>query len=484
MTSRRLQSTAVAALGTALMSLAGCSEDPVVPAAACAAEDVLDGVCVGAPAKVCDSDPCTQDVSCESTTLVGDDAALSAALASAGPGSCIALSPGSYGEVQLPGGVSLLGRSAGLVQVAKLTMGAGAGATVRGLEIGGGGLTIDGATGAVVEAVRVKGAAAEGVIVAAGSSVELEAVTVAGAARYGVRVDDGAEVTLLHSIVAGGEGPGVWAACAAGCGCVAAPKLGVTSSIVRDNRLAGIALFAAEASLLRVDVLRTRVGDTWHFGEGGGGISAAQCSTLTARATRVHDSKSFGVLVDDSTALLGGPDTGDALEVSNNLRGIWMQNIGQGAPASVELENVVATDNGGVGLGIGGASVGIFIICKTAVTGTKMVTLPVFENAMDLGTAQQVGDGFEWLGGAEIAIDGLTLSGNARASLVIDGPAAGSLANVTLAGGDEQKGIVQQSVSAGDEQPQTGTAAPAITTSSTEQFAVAKPPLQLAPVLD
>ena len=162
-----------AALLLALASLAGCSEDEPnpVPASGCPAEDKLDGVCVGAPAKVCDSDPCTQDLSCTSTTQVADDAALASALDGAGPGSCIALAPGSYGEVQLPNGVALLGRSAAEVQVAKITMGAGSGSVVRGLRVGGGGLLVAGATDARVDSVKVSGASAEGVVVSAGSSV-------------------------------------------------------------------------------------------------------------------------------------------------------------------------------------------------------------------------------------------------------------------------------------------------------------------------
>ena len=145
-------------------------------------------------------------------------------------------------------------------------------------------------------------------------------------------------------------------------------------------------------------------------------------------------------------------------------------------PNEVHVENASIADNTAVGLGLGGASKGIIIICKTAITGTQVATVPVFENDMDLGTAKEVGDGLDWLDGSEATMDELSLSGNARASLLIDGPAAGSLAQVTLSGGDEQKGIVQQSYSGGP-QPQLGGGVPPITTSAEEQFAVTKPPV-------
>jgi hypothetical protein len=43
-----------------------------------------------------------------------------------------------------------------------------------------------------------------------------------------------------------------------------------------------------------------------------------------------------------------------------------------------------------------------------------------------------------------VSVDGLTLSGNARHSLLIDGDVTGSLRNVSLENGDESLGIVQQ----------------------------------------
>ena len=76
-----------------------------------------------------------------------------------------------------------------------------------------------------------------------------------------------------------------------------------------------------------------------------------------------------------------------------------------------------------LGIGVAGGSHGI-IICKTAITGTKLSGLPV-----DIGGSEDVGDGFNWRDGSEVKVEEVTLGGNARASLIIDGSATGSLTN-------------------------------------------------------
>ncbi|MEJ7734990.1 MAG: hypothetical protein WKG00_38100, partial [Polyangiaceae bacterium] len=142
---------------------------------------------------------------------------------------------------------------------------------------------------------------------------------------------------------------------------------------------------------------------------------------------------------------------------------------------TAHVENVTMSANSGVGLGFGGGEKGIIIICKSAITGTEEALLPVFENSMDLGSSQMLGDGLEWLGGSVAELEQVSLSGNARASILIDGAASGSLVDVTLSGGDEQKGILQQSLGSGEPQPTLGVNAPA-GHRTTEQLAVAKPP--------
>ncbi|HLM74042.1 MAG TPA: hypothetical protein VK459_15155, partial [Polyangiaceae bacterium] len=71
-------------------------------------------------------------------------------------------------------------------------------------------------------------------------------------------------------------------------------------------------------------------------------------------------------------------------------------------------------------------------------------------------------------------IDGVRLGGNARSSVLIDGAAAdgSSISNLTLEGGDELKGVVQQNVQAGAGTPTVGAGAPSIMSTATELFAV------------
>lgn len=472
--------------------LVACSDEDVTSpglSAACPADDFVGGVCAGAPQQICDGGLCTDDVSCPKVVSVSDDQELQSATFV--PGTCVSLAPGTYGPVGLPLGVSLLGPGAGLVHVEGLNMGGGLdSAVLRGVTVGTGGLFLDG--NVRVEATRVLAAGDgeelvvnAGVLVLEGAQVELSQVTVDGSTRHGVYVGSGATLSMQASIVSGSEGPGVWASCLdQGCACAPAdrPQLTITDSIIRDNRLAGVAMSATDAVISNTDILRTRVGDAFYFGQGGGGLSVAECSSIDAKAMLVQDNASFGVLVDDSNAILGGPDTAHALEVSNNLRGVWLQNIAESAPATANLENITLSANAGVGLGFGGGEVGIIIICKTAVNDTELALLPVFENAMDLGTSQSLGDGMEWLGGGNVELEEVSLSGNARASILIDGPATGTLVDVTLSGGDELKGIVQQSYDGIGPQPTIVSNVPAISTAATEQFAVSKPPTAVSPL--
>src|SRR5262249_48689485 len=146
-------------------------------------------------------------------------------------------------------------------------------------------------------------------------------------------------------------------------------------------------------SFKRVDIMRTLQGDKLHFGEGGGGLSVARCSDVTASDLRVQGSEAFGVLVDSASANLGmeGPEGG--VELRDNVVGLWVSNVP--ATESVRLVGGAVEDNQGVGIGVSGDSHG-FIVCKSHISGTKLHTLPVYKNGT-IGFITQVGDGFSWL---------------------------------------------------------------------------------------
>lgn len=456
------------ALGAAF---AGCSEEPQQQLAGCPAGDEIRGACAGVPAQaLCDGDSCTEGVECTQVIDVDSDGALKDAASGAGAGTCIALAPGSYGEVSLPGGARLLGRSAADVTVAGISLGAGEGSLVRGLSVGAKGLSVGQGASAELESILVDGSASAGLTAANDAVVTLRRATIRAGAGTGVVAGDGASVTVEDSILEGNAGPGLTAQCSQECDCASPPDVVLRRTLVRDNHVAGVLLYGAHALLESVDIEGTLVGDDVQYGIGGGGLTAAACSDLTARDLHVFNNQDYGVLIDDSAGMLGDPMSPPAIEVHDNHIGVWAQHISRSRPQTVTLDGVAVRDNSGVGIGTSGETVGL-IICRSAVENTKMA-LSIVEG----GGEQQVGDGLLWLEGSEIAVDGLTLSGNARASVVIDGEATGTLANVTLSGGDESKGVVQQKYSGGGAQPSTGQNAPAITTSAEGLFAIPVPP--------
>jgi len=464
-----LSSTGILSLSLCLASaLTGCRAEP--EQAGCPTGDEIRGQCAGVPAQaLCDDDACTQDLACASVKTVGDDASLKDAIASAGSGDCIALHPGTYKSIQLPGGVSLLGRSAADVTVKGIQVGAGGQSTVRGLAVGEDGVTIASGAVATIEAVRIDGAGSAGLALSDGATVAVRASTISSSAADGVLLIEGATLTLEGSLIEANAGPGIRATCASDCDCPAPPDLVLRSSIVRENHVGGVLLFGAHALIESVDIQGTDVGDTVAFGLGGGGLSAVACSDLTAKDLHVFNNRSYGVLLDDSNAFLGDPASDPSVEITGNEIGVWAQHISQSHAQTVTLDGLTVKGNSAVGIGTSGDAVGL-IICRSAILDTAMADVPV-EGA----GSKQVGDGLLWLGGSEIAIDGLSLSGNARASVVIDGEASGSMANVTLGGGDEEKGIVQQAY-AGGAQPQVGANSPAITTSDTGLYSIPKAP--------
>lgn len=486
-------------LGAVLVSLlGGCSDEDPTAVTGCPEEDKVGDVCAGVPAApVCDSDTCTAGVSCATTVPVDGDAALASAIAGASAAACITLAPGSYGAVTLPGGVSLLGRAAADVTVAGVKLAAGQGATIRGLSIGQGGLEIDGATGVRIESVRVSGSAIAGVTAAAGSSGTIVTSTIAGSARHGITLADGADIHVESTIVEGSQGPGIWAACSGDCdACSAPPQLSVQSSIVRDNHIGGIALFGTTATFNGVYILRTKPGGpVWHHYEGGGGLSVASCSTLTATALRVQDSAKFGVFIDNSGADIGTEAMpGFDVDISRNVVGFWVQHTLR----PVSLNAAMVEGNVGVSIGVGpgvgdpdaapGERVGI-VICRSAIQNTAMAQLPVLDAFGDPSGQGEVGDGLTWLnvskdgfGPSTVTMQGVEFSGNARVSMLIDGATqGGSIKNVTLGSG-EKPPVLQNSPPGGDQPavenappltPQQGTAlkpsaAPAVPSSSLE----------------
>ncbi|CAN92890.1 hypothetical protein sce2731 [Sorangium cellulosum So ce56] len=461
--------------GAACATVAGCGSDELSPAT-CPEENQVRGVCVGVPAgDLCVGKSCPEGPKCNELLDVTSGDELTSAAQGASPGTCIALRSGRYDVVRVPGGVSLLGRSAAAVQVEGIVLAAGEGAVVRGLKVGREGVSVQGAKGVRIESVRVVGERGHGehagVELYSGSSVTIVDSEISDSGYIGVFAEN-ANVTLERSVVSGAQRGGIVIEgipeddCDSSCTCANRPVLEVRSSIIRSNHIVGVALRGATASLDTVDVDDTKVGDAFETGYFGGGISAAECSSVSsARKVRVLDNDSFGILVDRSTAALGDEKEEDSIEISRNTRGLWIQNVCKGGGAGcVTLHNGKLDGNVGVGIGITGQSRSI-ILCRSAITQTARARLPVFdainEDGIEELSVDYVGDGVDWLGGSEVILEELTLSGNARQSLLIDGPAAGRIEKLRFTG-DADTAPVQQNFTDGDAQP-AGMAPPTIT---------------------
>lgn len=472
---------AVAAAG------AGCDGSSPPVTEGCPDGDKVFGVCAGAPAgELCDGDPCTEGVSCGTVVSVDGDADLQSKAKSAGSGTCLALAPGSYPAVTLPGGVSLLGRSAELVTVSAITLSAGSGAVVRGLTVGAGGVEIQGATGVRIESVRVAGSSStirDGVSLGAGSQATIVTSTIDGAGRAGVYAMD-ADVTLDRSLVSGAQSAGVWVegtACDASCNCTERPLLTVRNSTLRQNASIGVSLTGAAGDILAMEVMGTQVGAS---GFGGGGVAATACSDVAASQVRVNGSSDYGVLVDRSTARLGDAEDEDGtVEIGDNLRGLWIQNVDDKAcptmTGCVTLHRGTLEANLGVGIGVAGSSRGV-ILCKTAVTGTLSTPLSVFDAQNNVGK-EDVGDGVSWLDKSSVVVEEVILGNNERQSLLIDGPVAGDIVSLELRGGDANKPPLQQNLPMGGAQPTLGGGVD-LTTDVTRKLAIPGPLTVPAPL--
>ncbi|XXX76873.1 hypothetical protein WMF30_55415 [Sorangium sp. So ce134] len=466
--------TAAALLGPAAL---GCASEPdPAPKGECPGALTASGACVGVPAgALCDGDLCAASVDCAEVIEVASAAALPPAAEAAQPGACLALRPGAYGPVDLPPGVSLLGRGAGSVTVAAVSFAAGDGAVLRGLTVGEGGVALAAGAQARIEAVRVAGSASDGVTVGLGASLDVVDSAIEGSARYGLSAFDADRVSVVRSVVSGSLGPGLWAQCTGGCDCEATVKVELEDAVLRDNKVVGVALIGARATMARVAVS----GNGLSGFDPSGGVSVSGCSTLDAVTLQVAENSGFGLLIDGASATIGGD--GQGFEVSGNQPGIWIQNTTP--EQTVALRGGVLEKNRAIGLGMSGDARGI-IIDGMRIAGTFADSAVV--SAGDEHAQEVVGDGVSWQERAQAAIHGLVLSGNGlessnpsispsrRASVLIDGDVGpdSRLGAITLEGGDEEAGIVQQRLAEGGVSPLRSTDVPRITTSADALFSV------------
>jgi hypothetical protein len=254
-------------------------------------------------------------------------------------------------------------------------------------------------------------------------------------------------VSLARSAVIDGAGPGIWAECS-NCNCQPTGDVTLHDTLVRGDAVVGISFAAVNAELDNVLVADTHPGSDFQYG---GGMAISACAAVSAHGLTVADSADFGVLVDGARLDV------DAASFRGNLRGLWAQNLNVSA-AGLSVHDVELAANRGFGLGIAGyLGDGPVSVTDTRVTDTLMAGMPCLQGGIGAGS-MQVGDGVYWQGvTADFAA--VEVRDSARVGVLLDGPAAGTLADVVPTG--SSPGIVQVHYAAGP-QPDVSGATPAI----------------------
>lgn len=393
--SRRVSSLALLFAVAVATTGGGCGSSSSTPAPApCTTK--AGGVCVGAPeAAICSDDACTADVSCTTVIKATSQSSLDAALGSAGAGACIALGPGDYKPVTLPPGVSLLGKGITSVSIAGLSVSGGTNATVRGVTVKDGGVSITNAAG-----------------------FKLDRVKIVQGKTFGLWSLD-SEVTVLNSTISDNLGLGIIGQCKDKC--TEKPKLSLQGLLANGNQTVGVLARGITLEIKGAQVSASKSKD-FLFGRGvETGDSVVNVSGLV-----VQDNVEAGIFVDGGEAMLG-PD----LKVMRNVRGVQIQRV-----AKATLQGFEVRDNKAVGIGVDNGAKGV-IVLGGLVTGTIKHVVPT-----DIGGSREVGDAINWLHGSELTLDfTVKIEGSGRNPLVLDATAVGSFAGA-LGGGDETLGVI------------------------------------------
>jgi len=428
------------------------------------------GECIGVPlGPLCEESVCTDGVDCARVVTVASAGELDAAIRSASAGTCITVEPGDYSSTaSLPAGVSLLGQSADTVRVQGVEMIEGGGAVLRGVTTAH--LLIEGGTTAVVYGVRVEGSSDDAIRVQGNAAVALRRSEVLSGAGIGVRAIDHAWLAVERSVVLDTEGAGIWGQCGTGCDCPGVSEISLHHVRVERAGGYGVALLGIVGTIDGIELLDTRTGADF---AAGGGLSISGCSQVVADAVRVAKSSFLGVLVDHSSAQLGaslsGGDGGEGLDVSGTSSGMVISGVESGQ--QVTIRNATLHDNAGLGFCVGGFSTDVSIF-DSSVSNTSETTLP-----SGTGTAARVGDGLQWTSGTRLVIDGLSLSGSQRQSMLINGAVlpGSRIDNLSLSGGDESTGILQQYAGSPSDAPEIGPGVPPVQQAAGQTLDVACP---------
>ncbi len=311
-----------------------------------------------------------------------------------------------------------------------------------------------------------------GIDVGADVDVELVQVEVTGTTEAAIFADGVSRLALDRVYVHDTDDAGVWAQSRDACDDSALPVVSLDRVYVDEARLVGVALVGVDATIRSSQIIRTLQSSS----EGGGfGLGSSQCSKLDVEDLRIDDSGSFGAVVFDSSGNLGSDgDARGIIIINGRSGGIWLD--AASSSAKLTLRNFDIQDSQGIGIGVGADARGIIII-NGHVMNTESAMQPLRG-----GGSEDVGDGLLWNAGAAVDVDGITIEGSGRNAVLIDGAvgATSALRNVTFAGSDADKTIIQQQVMGPDSALSTDMA-PTVEDVAGEQYAVPAAPVFSTP---
>lgn len=374
------------------LALCGCSKDDSPASSACEDRTKSGGVCPGVTEQAINSDgiACTSKIDATPAEFVAKAAGATA-------GSCLIVQGGIYPSVKLPAGVSVVGAGAASTTIEGIgTKGHGAGATIRGVAIGRGGIVVDGAGTLTLELVHVSGTTTYGVL-ADGTSLVVRQTTIdttGSMGLYAMNTSSGRTTVALDRVR------------------------------VHHANSVGVCVHGkVDVTLDHVQIDHSKPVDFLY----GRGLEIAGGGTVDAKNLAVVDNADVGLLVDGSAATLNG------VTASRNIRGVQLQAIAAGG----KLSDFELVDNSALGLGIARGTKGL-IVQGGLVASTAMVPIPV-----DIGGLKEVGDGLNWMDSDVEVADSVKIQSSGRAAVIIDATSTGKFAG-TLGGGDESKGLIVQ----------------------------------------
>jgi len=337
-----------------------------------------------------------KDLDCKEVVSAGGGAgSLTRALENAGSGDCVLLNSETYrGDFSVPPGVTLS--------------------------------VADGEDG------RIVGASADRPAVTLGEAAVLWGVRISSAEGIAVLVD-AAIAHIVRVEVAHAKVAGIVVTCT-GTSCLeSSNEIEMRDTDVTESEL-GVWVGGAR---LRMENGSVNQQSTTHLA-GGYGVVATAGAHLAMHGTVVADNHSVGVLIDGSATLADL----DNVEVRGNQgRGVWVQRLvaSIASPGVTVSGGSLITGNRIAGLGVV-ASTGV-VVTDTEISGTVLAPAVTDDTML-----AEVGDGlgvFKLSG--DIQLDGVTLSANQRAQLLIDEGGTGiDVVDITVTATGSQEGAVMQ----------------------------------------